>query len=72
MWLIVEVTIDICANAPFEINERVEGLSWIEFKELLSVATKESYFIFNKKLYKIVDEVPMGSHFDLTLDNRFF
>ena len=47
---IVEVTFDICANVLFEINERAEGLSWIEFKELLSVATKKSYFIFNKKL----------------------
>ena len=26
---------------------KVEGLSKIEFKELLSLATKESYFIFN-------------------------
>ena len=50
LWLIVEVTFDICANVLFETNERAEGLSWIEFKELLSVATKESYFIFNKKL----------------------
>ena len=27
--------------------ERLEGLSKIEFKEVLSLATKQSYFIFN-------------------------
>ena len=37
------------------------GLSKIEFKELSSLATKESYFIFNEKLYKQVNGVAMGS-----------
>ena len=41
----LEETIDICTNALF-INTEKEGLSKIEFKELLSRATKESYFIF--------------------------
>ena len=35
-------TIDICANTLFENKEKVEGLSKIKFKELLSLATKES------------------------------
>ena len=43
----LEETIDICTNTLFENTEKVEGLSKIEFKELLSLATKESYFIFN-------------------------
>ena len=38
---------DICTNTLFEDNERVEGLSKIEFKKLLSLVTRESYFIFN-------------------------
>ena len=41
----LEKTIDICANTLFENNERVEGLSKIEFKELLSLARKEPHFI---------------------------
>ena len=57
----LEETIDICTNTLFENMEKVEGLSKIEFKELLSLATKESYFIFNGKLYKQVDGVAMGS-----------
>ena len=32
--------IDNCASALFENNERVEGLSKLEFKELFSLATK--------------------------------
>ena len=51
----LEESIDICANTLFENTEKVEALSKIEFKELLSLATKESYFIFNGKLYKMVD-----------------
>ena len=57
----LEETIDICANTLFEITERVEGLSKLEFKALLSLAANESYFIFNGKLYKQFDEVAMDS-----------
>ena len=32
----------------------------MEFKELLSLAAKESYFIFNGQLYKQADGVAMG------------
>ena len=47
------------------------GLSKIEFKELLSLATKNSYFIFNRQLYKQVDGVAMGSPLGPTLANAF-
>ena len=64
-------TIDICTNTLFEITERVEGLSKIEFKKLLSLALKKSYFIFKGKLYKQVDGVAMGSSLGLVLANTF-
>ena len=51
--------------------DKVEDLSKIEFKELLSLATKQSFFIFNAKLYKQVDGVTMGSPLGLTLANAF-
>ena len=54
----------------FENTERVEGLK-IEFKELLPLATRESYFIFNGKLYKDVEGVAMASPLDRTLSNAF-
>ena len=43
----LEETIDICTNALFENTEKLEGLSKMKFKEPLSLATKESYFLFN-------------------------
>ena len=42
----LEETINICTNTLFENTEKVEGLSKIEFKELLSLATKESLILF--------------------------
>ena len=56
----VEETIDICSNTLFENMKTVEGLS-IELNEPLSLATKESYFIFNENLFKQVDGVALGS-----------
>ena len=66
-----EETIDICFNALFETMEKVESLSKIEFKKLLSLATKETYFLFKWKLYKQADGVAMGSPLGLTLTNAF-
>ena len=41
-----EETIDICLNTLFENMEKIEGLLKIEFKKLLSLAIKETYFLF--------------------------
>ena len=51
--------------------DKVEDLSKIEFKELLSLATKRSFYIFNAKLHKQVDGVTMSSPLGLTLANAF-
>ena len=67
----LEETIDICTNTLFENTEKVEGLSKIECKELLFLATKESYFIFNGKLYEKVNGVAMGSPLVPTIANAF-
>ena len=68
----LEETIDICFNTLLENMEKV-GLSKIEFKELLSLDTKESYF--QGKLYEQVDEdgVALGSHLQVRrwLPNAF-
>ena len=48
-------TIEICTNELFKESEIVEGLNKTEFKELLSLATKESHFIFDGTLYKQID-----------------
>ena len=40
-------TIDICGNQLFENTNTVEGFTNSELKQLLCLATKKSYFIFN-------------------------
>ena len=55
-----------------KIQRKVEGLSKIKFKELLSLATKESYFIFNGKLYKQVYGFVMVLPLCPTIANGFF
>ena len=68
----LEETINICTESIYDQNDSVEGLNKSEFKELLSLATKESYFIFNQFLYKQIDGVAMGSPLGPTLANAFF
>ena len=55
----LEETIDLCPNTLLKNTEKVEGLSKIEYKELLPVVANESYFNFNGKLYEQVDGVTM-------------
>ena len=67
----LEETINICTESIYDQNDSIEGLNKSEFKELLSLATKESYFIFNEILYKQIDGVAMGSPLGPTLANAF-
>ena len=51
----LQETLEVCTNEVFKESETVEGLSKTEFKELLSLATKDSHFIFGETLYKQID-----------------
>ena len=64
-------TIEICTNELFKESETIKGLRKTEFKGLLSLATKESHFIFDKTLYKQIDGVTMGSSLGPKLANAF-
>ena len=57
----LDETIDICVNQLFENTDTVEGFTKSELKQLLCLATKESYFIFKGLLYKQIDGVALGS-----------
>ena len=46
------MTIEIFADELFHESETIKGLSKSEFKELLSLATRDSHFIFDGTLYK--------------------
>ena len=67
----LEETIEICTNKLFKKSENVEGLTKTVFKELFSLATKDSHFIFDGTLYKQIDGVAMGSPVGPTLANAF-
>ena len=67
----LDETIDICVNQFFENTDTVEGFTKSELKQLLCLATKESYFIFNGLLYKHIDGVAMGSPLGPSLANAF-
>ena len=49
----------------------IEGISKSEFENLLSLATQESYFMFNDVLYNQKDNVAMGSPLGPTMVNVF-
>ena len=69
VWMSLEEIIEICSNELFKEPETVEGLSKTEFKELLSLATKNWHFIFDGTLYKQIDGVAMDSPLGPTLAN---
>ena len=51
----LEETIEIYTNNFFKNKYLVHGLKKSKFKDLLSLAAKESYFIFNNILYKLTE-----------------
>ena len=55
--ILLDETIDIFINQLFENTDTVEGFTKSELKQLLCLATRESYFIFNGLLYKQTDGV---------------
>ena len=67
----LEVTINICTNLLYNNEDVIEAISKSEFKNLLSLANQESYFIFNDVLYKQKDGVAMASPLGPTMANVF-
>ena len=53
--------IDTCINSLYEDDENTPKISKDVFRDLLNVATEESFFTFNKKFYKQINDVAMGS-----------
>ena len=67
----LDETIDICVNQLFENTDTVEGFTKSELKQILCLATKECYFLFNGLLYKQTDDVAMGSSLGPFIANAF-
>ena len=67
----LEETIKNCVSDLFSNNFYSGKLSRKDLYELLKLATTESSFIFDNKLYKQIDEVAMDSPLGPTLANAF-
>ena len=65
-------TIDICVKKCFKtLDTLFNGISKNDFRDLLNLATKESFFTFNNKFYIEADGVAMGSPVVPILANIF-
>ena len=64
-------TIDIVTNKIYENKRKVNGISKLDFKKLLTLATKGSVFYFNGNYYRQKDGVAMGSPLGPALANAF-
>ena len=67
----VEKTINICVDNLYNDNENPPNIPKHNFRNLLNIATKETFFMFNNKYYKQVDGVAMGSPLGPALANIF-
>ena len=67
----LDETIDICVDNLHNDNENPPNIPKHDFRNLLNIATKESFFMFNNKYYKQVDGVAMGSPLGPALANIF-
>ena len=64
-------TIDICCNLVFKDNEKVKDLTKAEFRELLTIATTDSFILFDGCFFQQIDGVAMGSPLGPNLANIF-
>ena len=64
-------TINVCINLPYNNADVIEGINKSEFENLLSLATQDSYFMFNDILYKQKDGVAIGSPLGSTMASIF-
>ena len=67
----LDETINIIIEKLFSENETVHNLNKDKFKCLFTLATKESYLLFDEEFYQQVDSVAMGFPLGPTLANIF-
>ena len=65
-----EIT-DICIDYLYKDDENSPEIPEDVFRNFLTVAIKKSFFIFNNKFYKQIDDVPMWSPLGSALANIF-
>ena len=67
----LDKTINICIDSLYKDDENTTKTPKDVFRNLLTVATKESFFMFNNKFAKQIDGVAMGSPLGPALANIF-
>ena len=67
----LDETIELCVKKLFIGKKKVKGFGKKQFKTLLELATKKSFFLFNGHYYVQTDGVSMGSPLGPTLANVF-
>ena len=65
------ITLNICLNESSDKKQCFSNLDRASFEKFLRLATKESFFIFDKTFYKQKDGVAMGYSLGPTLANSF-
>ena len=67
----LDETIDICIDSLYKDDENSPKIRKDVFRNLLTVATEESFFMFNNKFYKQIDGAVVGSPLGPALANIF-
>ncbi len=67
----LDETIEIVTKKVFDKKTQVNGLSRTDFRELLTLCTKGTVFLFNGNYYRQKDGVAMGSPLGPALANAF-
>ena len=67
----LDETIEISVKKLFGRKKKYKGFSRQQFKKLLSLAVKDSFFLFDDTYYEQVDGVAMGNPLGPTLANIF-
>ena len=67
----LEEIIDVCRDSLFSNDAKVNNINRTDFEKLLRAALQNNFFNFERKIYKQIDGVAMGSHLGLTLANAF-
>ena len=67
----LDETIDIFIDNLYNDNKNPTDIPKHDFRSLLNIATKESFFMFNSKYHKKVNGVALGSPSGLVLADIF-
>ena len=65
----LEETTNICVYELFKSNSSIYGLNKKQITEMLSLTTKESFFLFDMAFYTQFDDVAIGSPLGPSLAN---